>query len=192
MPGCGASGFGRSPTPDRPSLGRAAGARYPLAVGAGGVGMGTRQLPRSAPSSKLAVRAVGAGRWRPGGGRFLPGCGASGVGRSPTPDCPSFGRAAGARYPLALSAGLSAWGPVTYPTASALASWLCALWGRLEGTWGGGVSCLGVGRLELGALPRPTARPSGVRPGPVTLRLWVRGVRARGRVTYPTARALTR
>ena len=39
------------------------------------------------------------------GGRLLPGCGASGVGRSPTPECPPFGRAAGAHYPLAVGAG---------------------------------------------------------------------------------------
>ena len=39
------------------------------------------------------------------GGRLLPGCGASGVGRSPTPDCPPSGRAAGAHYPLAVGTG---------------------------------------------------------------------------------------
>ena len=39
------------------------------------------------------------------GGRLLPWCGASGVGRSPTPDCPPSGRAAGAHYPLAVGAG---------------------------------------------------------------------------------------
>ena len=33
--------------------------------------------------------------------------------------------------------GVRAWGPVTNPTACALASWLCALWGRHEGAWGG-------------------------------------------------------
>ena len=33
--------------------------------------------------------------------------------------------------------GMWAWGPVTNPTARALASWLCALWGRHEGArWG--------------------------------------------------------
>ena len=41
----------------------------------------------------------------PGGGRLLPGCGPSGVGRSPTPDCPPSGRAAWAHYPLAVGAG---------------------------------------------------------------------------------------
>ena len=40
---------------------------------------------------------------------------------------------------------------------------------------GGGACCLGVGRPGLGAHPRPTARPWGVRPGPTTHRLWVRG-----------------
>ena len=64
--------------------------------------------------------------------------------------------------------GLWAWGAVTSPTARALASWLCALWGRHEGARGGGVSCLGVGRPGFGALPRPTACPWGVRPGPAS------------------------
>ena len=34
---------------------------------------------------------------------------------------------------------MRAWGPVTNPTARALASWLCALWGRHEGARGGGL-----------------------------------------------------
>ena len=170
LPGCGASGVGGSPTPDSPPSGRAAGAHYPLAVGAGGcgrgdpsptsqrallragfarcgggmrvpgggasclgvgrpgsgalppltarhlgrlpgptthwlwvgggAGMGTRHQPHSARSCVLLGRHEGAR-----GGRLLPGCGASGVGRSPTPDCPPSGRAAGAHYPLALGAG---------------------------------------------------------------------------------------
>ena len=45
------------------------------------------------------------------GGCLLPGCGVSGVGRSPTPDCPSLGRAAGARFPLAVPAVCRPWGP---------------------------------------------------------------------------------
>ena len=170
LPGCGASGVGRSPIPDCPPSGRAAGAHYPLAVGAGGcerrdpsptpqrallragfarcgggmrvpgggasclcvgrpgsgalppptarllgglpgptthwlwprggAGVGTRQQPHSARSCVLWERHEGAR-----GGRLLPGCGASRVGRSPTPDCPSSGRAAGADYPLAVGAG---------------------------------------------------------------------------------------
>ena len=71
----------------------------------GGAGVGTRHQPHSARPCELALRAGGAARGRPGGGRLLPGCGASGVGRSPNPDCPPSGRAAGAHYPVAVGAG---------------------------------------------------------------------------------------
>ena len=81
LPGCGASGSGRSPTPDRPSLGCAAGAPYPLAVRVGGVGLGAL----SATPQRALLRAVRAARGRPRGGRCLPRCGAPGVGRSCTP-----------------------------------------------------------------------------------------------------------
>ena len=313
LPGCGASGVGRSPTPDCPPSGRAAGAHYPLAVGAGGYGRGDpsptpqrallragfarcgggMRVPGGAPLAWVwgvrgwalshprlpalqagcrgplptgcgcgGVRAWGLvtnltaralARWlcalwdgtrAPGGGRLLPGCGASGVGRFPNPNCPPSGRAAGAPYPLAVGAGrcgrgdpsqtpqhallragfarcgsgmrvpgeaplawrcgvrgralshprlpalwagcrgplptgcgcggVRAWGPVTNPTARALGSWLCTLWGRHEGALGG-ASCLGVGRPGSGALPPPTARPLGGLPGPTTHWLWVRG-----------------
>ena len=43
---------------------------------------------------------------------------------------------AGCRGPLPTGCGcggVRAWGPVTNPTARALSSWLCALWGRHEG-----------------------------------------------------------
>ena len=49
--------------------------------------------------------------------------------------------------------GVRAWGPVTNPTARALASWLCALWGRHEGAWGGrlwpGYGASGVRRSPI-------------------------------------------
>ena len=85
---------------------------------------------------------------------------------------------AGCRGPLPTRCwcgGVRAWGPVTNPTARALASWLCALWGRHEGARGGGASCLGVGRPGSGALQPPTARPLGGLPGPTSHWLWVRG-----------------
>ena len=174
LPGCRASGVGRTPTPNCPPSERAAGAHYPLAVGAGGcgrgdpsptpqrallragfarcgggtrapgggapcqgvgrpgsgalpppvgrplgglpgptthwlwvrggAGVGTRHQPGSARSCELALHAVGAARGCPGG-CLLPGCGASGVGRSPNPDCLPSGRAAGAHYRLAVGAG---------------------------------------------------------------------------------------
>ena len=156
LPGCGASGVGRSPTPDRPPFWRAAGAHYLLAVGAGGAGVGTRHQPHSARSCVLPGRHEGAR-----GGALLPGCGGSGVGRSPTPGCTPSGRAAGAHYPLAVGAGgLQAWGPVTNPTARALASWLCALWGRHEGAREGRL-LPGCGASGVGRSPSPDCPPSG-------------------------------
>ena len=66
-PGGGASclGVGRPesgalPPPTSRSLGPAAGAHYPLAVGAEGADVGTRHQPHSARSCELALRAVGA------------------------------------------------------------------------------------------------------------------------------------
>ena len=66
----------------------------------GGAGVRTRHQPHSARSCALRGRHEGAR-----GGRLLPRCGASGVGRSPSPDCPPSGRATGAHYPLAVGVG---------------------------------------------------------------------------------------
>ena len=206
LPVCGVSGVGRCPTPDCLSLGRAAGAHYPLVPGAGVVGVGTRHRPPSARSCELALHAVGAAGGRPGGvplacvwgvrgwalsharlpvlgacsrgplptgcrcggcrrgdpsptpqhvllragcarcgggtrapegGGLMPACGASVVGRSPTPDRPSLECAAGAHYPPAVGAGEPwAWGPVTNPPARARQSQLCVLWGQHEAAEG--------------------------------------------------------
>ena len=162
LPGCGASGVGRSPTNDCLPITHWLWVR-------GGAGVGTRHQPHSARSCVLWGRHEGAR-----GGRLLPGCGASGVGHSPTPNCPPSGRAAGAHYPLAVGGGVRAWGPVTHPTARAPSSWLCALEGRLEGApWGHLLP--GCGASGSGALPPPTARPLGRLLGPITHWLWVRG-----------------
>ena len=240
LPGCGASGVGRSPTPDCPPSGRAAGAHYPLAVGAGGcgrgdpsptpqrallhagfarcwggtrapgggacclgvgcpgsgalpaptarplggppgptthwlwvrgvAGVGTRHQPHSARSCMLWGRHEGAR-----GGRLLPGRGASGVGRSPTPDCPPSGRAAGAHYPLAVGAGGCGRGdPSPTPQRALLRAGFARCGGGTRAPVGG-ASRLGVGRPGSGALPPPTARPLGGLPGPITNWLWVRG-----------------
>ena len=174
LPGCGAFGVGRSPTPNCPPSGRAAGAHYPLAVGAGGCGRGD---PSPTPQRAL-LRASFA---RCGGGmRVLGGAPPAWVwgvrGRALShPRLPALW--AGCRGPLPTGCGcggVRAWGPVTNPTARALSSWLCALWGRHEGARGG-ASCLGVGCPGSGALPPPTARPLGGLPGPTTHWLWVRG-----------------
>ena len=76
-----------------------AGCRGPLPTGCGCGGV-SAWVPVTNPTA----RAVGAARGRPGG-RLLPGCGASEVGRSPTIDCPPSRRATGAHFPLAVGAG---------------------------------------------------------------------------------------
>ena len=66
LPGGGASclgvrrpGSGAHPPPTTCPFRRAAGTHYPLAVGAGDAGVGTRHQPHSARSCELALRAVG-------------------------------------------------------------------------------------------------------------------------------------
>ena len=230
LPGCGASGVGRSPNPDCPPSGWAAGAHYPLAVGAGGcgrgdpsltpqrallragfarcgggmrlpgdgasclgvgrpgsgalptltarplgglpgptthrlwvrgaAGVGTRHQPHSACSCELALCAVGAARGRPGG---APPAWVWGVRDRALshPRLPALW--AGCRGPLPTGCGcggLREWGPVTNPTARALASWLCALWGRHEGARGGRL-LPGYGASGVGRSPTPDCPPSG-------------------------------
>ena len=58
--GVGCPGTGALPPPTSRPFGRAAGAHYPLAVVAGGAGMGTRHQPHSARFCELALRALGA------------------------------------------------------------------------------------------------------------------------------------
>ena len=68
MLGSGAPRVGRYPTPDRPSLGRAAGARYRQPVGTGDVGVANIHQPDCTRSCVPALRAVRAARGRLGGG----------------------------------------------------------------------------------------------------------------------------
>ena len=132
--------------------------------------MGTRQQPRSARSCALWGQHEGAP-----GGRLLPGCRASEVGRSPTPDCPPSGRAAGAHYPLAMGAGGCGRGdPSPTPQRALLRAGFARCGGGTRAP-GGGASCLGVGRPGWGAVPPLTARPLGGLLGPITHWLWVRG-----------------
>ena len=152
LPGCAVSLVGRSPTPYRLSLGRAAGACYQLAAGAGDVGMGTRHQPHGARSWELALRTVGVARGRPrGGGAGCLGVGCPGLGTHPRATaCPWGVRPGPATHWLRVQ-GVWASGPVTNPTACVLASWLCALSRQHEGALGGLVpTCsFGSGTLEL-------------------------------------------
>ena len=146
------------------------------------------QLPHSAPSSELAVRTEGAGRWRPGRGVSCLDVGRPGSGALPRPTARPSGVRPGPVTHWLWVRGCRRGDPSPTPQRALLPAGCarCEAGSRAPG--GGGFFSLGVGRLELGALPRPTARLSGVRPGPVTLWLWVRGMWAREPVTYPTAR----
>ena len=103
--GVGRPASGALPPPTTRPFGRAAGAHYQLAVGAGAAGAGTRRQPDSARSCELASRAVGAARGRPGGASSSLGVGRPGSGALPPPTSRLFRRAAGAHYPLAVGAG---------------------------------------------------------------------------------------
>ena len=206
---CGASGVRRSPTPDCPPSGRAAGA------GVGRPGSDALPPPTARPLGGLpgpvwGVRGPALSHprllalWAGCRGR----CGASGVGRSPTPDCPPSGRAAGAVV------GRPGSGALPPPTARPLGGLPGPVWGvrgrtlshpRLLALWAGcRVRCgapgvgrypspdcwpsgraagAGVGRPGSDALPSPTARPLGGLPGPV----W--GVRGRA-LSHPGLPAL--
>ena len=160
LPGCGASGVGRSPTPDCPPSRWAAGAHYPLAVGAGGAGVGTSHQPHSARSCELALRAVGAARGRPGEASLAWVWSVRGQALS-HPQLPALW--AGCRGPLPTGCGwggVRAWGPITNPTARALLSRLCALWGRREGARAGRL-LPGCGASGVGRSPTPHCPPSG-------------------------------
>ena len=152
------------PLPQLPALW--AGCRGPLPTGCGCGGLrawGPVTNP-TARSCELALRAVGAARGRPGGAPSAWVWGVRGRALS-QPRLPALW--AGCRGPLPTGCGcggVRAWGPVTNPTARALASWLCALWGRHEGARGGrllpGCGASGVGRSPTTDCP-PSGRAAG-------------------------------
>ena len=133
------------------------------------------------------VPAREGGTRAPGGGVFCPGVGRPGMGALPRRTTRPWGVRPGPVTHWLWVGGVWAWGPATYTTARAGCA-RCGGGTRAPGG-GGGVSCLGVGRPGFGTLPRPTTRPWGVRPGPFTHWLWVRGLWAWGSATYPWARA---
>ena len=101
--GVGRPGSGALPPPTARPLGGLPGPTTHWLLVRGDAGVGTRHQPHSARSCELVLHTVErhAGAR---GGRLLPGSGASGVGRSPTPDCPPSGRAAEAHFSLAVDA----------------------------------------------------------------------------------------
>ena len=158
--GVGRPGSGALPAPTTRPLGRAAGAHYQLAVGAGGAGVGTRQKSHSAPSCELVLRAVGAACGCLAGAPLALVWGAR-VGRSPAPGHSSF--PACGQGPLPTGCGCGGCGRGD-PSPTQLRALLRAGFVRCQGGTrapGGGAPCLGVGRPGSGALPPPTTRPFG-------------------------------
>ena len=190
LSGCGASGVGRPPTPDHSSF-RACG-RGPVLSGCGWGGCGCGD-PSPAPQRAL-LRAgfarCGGSLWVPGGGASCLGVGRPGLGALPSPSTRPF--RACRRGPLPTRCGCGGCGRGD-PSPTPQRAFLRAAFARCGGGMrvpGRDASSLGVGSPGR-ALSRP--RPlvlSGVQPGPTTHWLWVRGVRELGPITNPTARAL--
>ena len=174
-PACRESGVGLSPTPASLPSGRAAGANYPLAVGAGGCGRGNPSpTPQRAFLGAGFAGCVG-GTKSPGGGAYCLGVGRPGSGALPPPTARPLGGLPGPTTHWLWVRGGCGRG---YPSPAPQRALLRASFARCGGSMrvpGGGASCLGVGRPGSGALPPPTARPLGGLPGPTTHWLWVRG-----------------
>ena len=122
------------------------------------------------PPTWLGV--VGVAEGRPRGGCLPLLRGASGVRRSPSPDCPPTGRAVGVRYPRAVGAGVRVWGPHSVPLACTPCGGCVPRGGSVAfmcrgAGWGGGacavppVCAAGGGPVGRGvALPRSVPLPS--------------------------------
>ena len=96
------------------------------------------------PPTWLGVVGVAVGR--PPGGCLLLLRGASGVRRSPSPDCPPTGRAVGVRDPRVVGAGVRVWGPFSVPSACTPCGGCAQRGGSVVfvcrgAGWGGGGAC---------------------------------------------------
>ena len=185
----GRPGSGALPPPAARPLGRAAGAQYTLAVGAGGVSVGTRHQPHSARLCVLALRAVEAAEGRPVGAPRACVWGFRGRALSNPRPPVLWGVLPGPLTHWLLVPGVRAWRPVTNPIARSCELALRAV-GAVRGRPGGApLACVwGVRGRVLSHTRPPTLW--GMRPGPTTHWPWVRGVWAWGPVTNPTAHAL--
>ena len=96
------------------------------------------------PPTWLGVVGVAVGR--PRGGCLLLLRGASGVRRSPSPDCPPTGRAVGVRDPRVVGAGVRVWGPFSVLSAGTPCGGCTPRGGSVAfvcrgAGWGGGGAC---------------------------------------------------
>ena len=138
LPGCGASGDGRSPTPDLSPVRACGRGPLPTSCGCGGCGHGQPSPTPQRALLRAGVAPCGGGMRVPGGGAPLaPMWGVRGRALSHPRQLVCSGVRPGPTTHWLWVRGMRAWGPVTNPTARAPASWLCALWGRHEGARGG-------------------------------------------------------
>ena len=161
LPGCGAFGVGRSPTPDCPPSGRAAGAHYPLAVGAGGCGRGDPSPTPQRDLLRAGFARCGGGMRVPGGGASCLGVGRPGSGALPPPTARPLGGLLGPTTHWLWVRGGACVGTRHQPHSARSCELALRAGGGGTRASGGGASCLGVGRPGSGALPPPTTRPFG-------------------------------
>ena len=129
LPGCGASGDGRSPTPDLLSFPACSRGPLPAGCGCGGCGCGDpAPTPQRAPL-RAGFARCGGDTWAPGGGASCLGVGRPATGALTPPISRLFGRAARARFPLAVGAVCGRGGPAVLGILSraAVRHVLCAL-----------------------------------------------------------------
>ena len=145
------------PLPQLPALW--AGCRGPLPTGCGcggGAGVGTRHQPHSARSCELALRAVGAARGRPPGARPAWVWGVRGRALC-HPQLPALWTSCRGPLPTGCGCGgVRACGPVTNPTARALAC--CGGGMRVPR---GGAPLAWVWGVRVGRSPTSDCPPSG-------------------------------
>ena len=105
LPGCGASGDGRSLTPELSSLRAYGRGPLPTGCGCGGCGHGDPSPTPQRVLLRAGFARCGGGMRVPGGGAYCLGVGHLGSGALPPPTSRPFGRAAGAHFQLAVGAG---------------------------------------------------------------------------------------
>ena len=137
LPGCGASGVGRSPTLDRSSFGACCRGPLPTGRGCGGCGHGDPSPTPQRALLRAGFARCGGGTRAPGGGASCLGVGRPGLGALPPPTARPLGRAARDYYRLAVGAEGAGDETRHHPHSARSWSWLCVLWGRHEDAQGG-------------------------------------------------------
>ena len=188
--GLGRPGSGALPPPTTRPFGRAAGAQYRMAVGAGARGCGDPSPTPQRAFLRAGFSHCGGGTRTPGGGTSCLGGGRLLSGALPPPTTCPFKRAAGAHYPLAVGTGGAGVGTCHQPHSARSCELVLRAVGAARGRPGEApLAWLWGVRGRALSHPRPLVLSSG-RPGPTTCWLRLRGMRAWGPVTIPTACAL--